>query len=160
MSHVPVLLRQVTNALLEVGGCRAFLDCTFGGGGYSKAVLEALPSLERLYVLDRDAVAMGMAEELARSHRLGRKIIPIHGKFTQLQNLLPPALRLDGAVFDLGVSSMQIDDPERGFSYLRDGPLDMRMSSDDDTCAADLVNSLDEAILANSFFAVRLKDFI
>jgi 16S rRNA (cytosine1402-N4)-methyltransferase len=119
--HQPVLLREVLGFLSPIPGGR-YLDCTFGGGGHSRAILEAAPNIE-LVALDRDP------ESLARSAALAGDY---SGRFTlRVQNFAnlgaEPGTGFDGVLFDFGLSSFQIDDPERGFSFRNDGPADMRM---------------------------------
>jgi len=145
MSHIPVLLAEVLQTLAPRAG-ESFLDGTFGGGGYSRAILEAAPCT--LWAMDRDAEAIARGAALAAAHP-GRLHL-IEGRFGDMLALLAErgVTQLDGVVLDLGVSSFQIDTPERGFSFRFDGPLDMRMGQAGPT-AADLVNTLPEAELAN-----------
>ena len=146
--HVPVMLREVLGALaMRDGG--VYADATFGGGGYSEAMLSAATCVVHAIDRDPDAIARGAA--LAR--RFPGRLHLIEGGFGTMLNLLEDAgvRELDGVVFDFGVSSFQIDDPERGFSFRFDGPLDMRMSRSGPT-AADLVNHLPEAELADIIY--------
>ena len=142
--HVPVLLAEVLEALAPLEGAR-ILDGTFGAGGYSRALLEAGASV---IAVDRDPSVLPHAERLGAD-------FPDHftfvaGTFSELDELAGGPV--DGVVLDIGVSSMQLDQAERGFSFMKEGPLDMRMSSGGES-AADLVNQLDEAVLANLLFA-------
>ena len=125
-----------------------YLDGTFGGGGYTRAILSVSP--RRLVGLDRDpeAVARGRALE-----RESAKFTMLEGCFgNMVEHLAEIAIdQLDGIVLDIGVSSQQIDDPERGFSFAKDGPLDMRMAADGET-AADVVNGADERTLASIIY--------
>jgi 16S rRNA (cytosine1402-N4)-methyltransferase len=119
--HQPVLLREVMGFLSPVSGGR-YLDCTFGGGGHSRAILEAADDVE-VVALDKDPEAVVRAEELSAA---------FPGKFTlKVLNFADLAsvarVGFDGILFDFGLSSFQIDDPERGFSFRTDGPADMRM---------------------------------
>jgi 16S rRNA (cytosine1402-N4)-methyltransferase len=119
--HQPVLLREVLGFLSPVSGGR-YLDCTFGGGGHARAILEAAPNIE-VVALDRDPEAVSRAAEISED---------FPGKFTlRIQNFSElasvAAEGFDGVLFDFGLSSFQIDDPERGFSFRADGPADMRM---------------------------------
>lgn len=145
MTHIPVLLTEVLQHLAPQAG-EVILDGTFGGGGYSRAILEAAPCT--LWALDRDAEAIARGAALAAAHP-GRLHL-IEGRFGDMLALLAArgVTELDGVVLDLGVSSFQIDTPERGFSFRFDGPLDMRMGQTGPT-AADLVNTLPEAELAD-----------
>ncbi len=145
MTHIPVLLTEVLQHLAPQAG-EVILDGTFGGGGYSRAILEAAPCT--LWALDRDAEAIARGAALAAAHP-GRLHL-IEGRFGDMLALLAArgVTELDGVVLDLGVSSFQIDTPERGFSFRFDGPLDMRMGRTGPT-AADLVNTLPEAELAD-----------
>lgn len=145
MSHIPVLLDEVLEHLAPQAGA-VILDGTFGGGGYSRAILEAAPCT--LWALDRDPEAIARGAALAAAHP-GRLHL-IEGRFGDMLALLAArgVTQLDGVVLDLGVSSFQLDTPERGFSFRFDGPLDMRMGRSGPT-AADLVNTLPEAELAD-----------
>lgn len=147
MAHEPVLLEDMVAALRPDVG-QLCLDATFGGGGYSQAILAA--SSCRLIGLDRDPQAVERGRALSA---VNPNFEMIAGRFSQIQTLLAQRgiQALDGIVADIGVSSFQLDDSERGFSFLRDGPLDMRMSSAGET-AADIVNHWDEADLVSLFF--------
>ncbi|MBS7813546.1 16S rRNA (cytosine(1402)-N(4))-methyltransferase RsmH [Roseococcus pinisoli] len=145
MTHIPVLLDEVLEHLAPRSG-EVLLDGTFGGGGYARAILEAAPCT--LWAMDRDPEAIARGAELAAAHP-GRLHL-IEGRFGDMLAHLSEAgvAALDGVVLDLGVSSFQIDTPERGFSFRFDGPLDMRMGRTGPS-AADLVNTLAEAELAD-----------
>lgn len=142
--HVPVLLAEVLAHLAPRKG-RTYLDATFGGGGYTEAILAAAPCT--VFALDRDPDAIARGAALAARHP-GRLHL-IEGRFGDMVALLEAegVTALDGVVFDLGVSSYQLDEAPRGFSFRADGPLDMRMGRAGPT-AADLVNTLDERALA------------
>jgi 16S rRNA (cytosine1402-N4)-methyltransferase len=143
LAHVPVLLAEVITALAPRDGA-LYLDGTFGGGGYSEALLQAAQC--RVVALDRDPSAVRLGDALAA--RYAGRLSVIEGRFGDMERLLQPrdVLRLAGVALDLGVSSPQIDDAARGFSFRGDGPLDMRMGSSGQT-AADLVNGAGEAEL-------------
>jgi 16S rRNA (cytosine1402-N4)-methyltransferase len=145
--HVPVLLEPLIEAILPVSG--VWLDGTLGAGGYTRALLEA--GADRVIGVDRDPDAMARAAVLADEY--GDRLILSEGRFSELDAIAEAAGcgPLDGVVLDIGVSSMQIDDPGRGFSFQKDGPLDMRMEQSG-LSAAELVNGLSEADLADILF--------
>ena len=140
--HIPVLLRPILEAAAPVSG--DWLDGTFGAGGYAKGLLDA--GANTVTALDRDPAVHQMAAEWVADY--GDRLRLVEDVFS---NLDQHAQDLDGVVLDLGVSSMQLDQPDRGFSFLRDGPLDMRMSQHGPS-AADLVNDMDEGDLADLLF--------
>lgn len=141
--HIPVLLRPLLEAISPVRG--VWLDGTFGAGGYARGLLEA--GAERVIGVDRDPSVFAMAQDWAPAY--GARLRLVEGTFSGLD--AHAGEPLDGVVLDLGVSSMQIDRPERGFSFQKDGPLDMRMG-DQGPSAADLVNTAAEAELADILF--------
>jgi len=145
--HDPVLLDEVLTAL-AVRADGVYLDATFGVGGYSRAILAA--GAGRVLATDRDPAAVERGRALARSWP---NFTMIEGRFGDAAALLGAqgVTRLDGAVFDLGVCSTQLDDAARGFSFTRDGPLDMRMSGDG-LSAAEVVNRTDETTLASILY--------
>ncbi|NWH08426.1 MAG: 16S rRNA (cytosine(1402)-N(4))-methyltransferase RsmH [Alphaproteobacteria bacterium] len=147
-AHIPVLLDEVLAALGPCDG-GIFVDGTFGRGGYTRAILQA--GAARVYAIDQDpdAIAAGRALEASAMGRL----VLMEGRFSEMEDLLAAQgiASVDGVVLDIGVSSPQLDDPMRGFSFQADGPLDMRMSRSGPS-AADLVNRLSEAELADLIF--------
>jgi 16S rRNA (cytosine1402-N4)-methyltransferase len=147
-SHISVLRDEAVAMLQPVDG-GVYLDGTFGGGGYSRAILDCAAC--RLYAIDRDPDAVARGEALASDYPGRFEIIP--GRISELSGML--AARevdaLDGAVFDLGLSSYQIDDPARGFSFRLDGPLDMRMGREGRD-AETIVNLCAESELADILF--------
>jgi 16S rRNA (cytosine1402-N4)-methyltransferase len=147
--HLPVMLAEVLETLAPRPG-GAYLDATFGGGGYAAAILGAARCT--LWAIDRDPDAIARGASLAA--RFPGRLHLLHGSFGNLLSLLSESgvTSLDGVVLDLGVSSYQLDDPARGFSFRADGPLDMRMGREGPT-AADLVNTLPEQELADILFA-------
>ena len=148
MSHIPVMLAEVLTAL-EPRDHERYLDATFGGGGYAAAILAHADCI--LWAIDRDPAAIARGAALAARHP-GRLHLT-QGNFGDMLALLDQGgvTALDGIVLDLGVSSYQIDEPERGFSFRHDGPLDMRMGQAGPS-AADLVATLPEAELADTLY--------
>lgn len=144
--HIPVLLQEVLSALCPHDG-GVYVDATFGNGGYTRAILDAAACT--VWGIDRDPSASARGEELAAAYP-GRFTL-VHGCFGDMAALLARfgVCEVDGVAMDLGVSSMQIDTAERGFSFRADGPLDMRMSKGEGPSAADVVNTADEAELAD-----------
>ncbi|MDB6182794.1 16S rRNA (cytosine(1402)-N(4))-methyltransferase RsmH [Paracoccus fistulariae] len=141
--HIPVLLKPLLRAVEPVSGI--WLDGTFGAGGYARGLLDA--GAGQVIGVDRDPLVFQMAADWAG--RYGDRLKLVEGTFSDLDQLAGQVL--DGVVLDLGVSSMQLDHAERGFSFLRDGPLDMRMQQDGPS-AADLLNSADEAVIADVLY--------
>ena len=146
-AHTSVMLSEVVDAVAP-GPSRLIIDGTFGAGGYSRAFLEAGAEV---LALDRDPTAAAFAAPLQASFD-GRFRL-VQGRFSDLDTILRDAGHevCHGVALDLGVSSMQIDEAERGFSFMRDGPLDMRMGTDGPS-AADLVNTSEQTELARIFF--------
>ena len=144
--HVPVMKDAMLSLIAPQDG-GVYVDGTFGGGGYSRALLEAASCV--VYGIDRDADALRAGDAL--SVRFGGRLILLHGRFSEMATLLAPyrVSAVDGIALDLGLSSRQLDDGARGFSFRFDGPLDMKMDRDDPgPTAADLVNGESEAELA------------
>ena len=146
MSHAPVLLHEAVAALAPKAG-DVIVDATFGGGGYTRALLEVADC--KVIALDRDpdAIARAVAFSRLSPWRLDAR----EGKFGELETLVPE--NVDGVALDLGVSSFQLDEPERGFSFRIDAPLDMRMSKQGPS-AADAVARMSEEALADAIWAL------
>jgi 16S rRNA (cytosine1402-N4)-methyltransferase len=154
--HLPVMLAEVL-ATLAPRDDAAYLDCTFGGGGYARAILEAAPRCT-LFAMDRDPDAIARGAALAT--RFAPRLTLIEGRFGDMLDHLAErgVTALDGVVMDLGVSSFQLDQAERGFSFRAEGPLDMRMEKSGPS-AADLVNTLPEAELADILYHLGEERF-
>jgi 16S rRNA (cytosine1402-N4)-methyltransferase len=146
MSHVSVLLQEVLE-IFQPLALRFFLDATLGAGGHSEALLKAHPELQRLTGIDQDPVARKIAVERLAAWPDKVQILPVN--FAQLPTL--GLSELDGILFDLGVSSMQFDQPEKGFSFMQEGPLDMRMDPSGPLTAAEIVNEWPEKELGRIF---------
>jgi 16S rRNA (cytosine1402-N4)-methyltransferase len=143
--HVPVMLNEVIESLSPRAGAH-YVDGTFGGGGYARAILESANC--RVLGIDRDPQAIARGRLMALSYE-GRMTLAL-GRYSEMDRLLSDAGEsgTDGVVLDLGVSSFQLDEAARGFSFRLDGPLDMRMSLEGPS-AADIVNTMDETELAH-----------
>lgn len=137
--HIPVLLDPLIEAVSPVSG--VWIDGTFGAGGYTRRLLEA--GADKVIGLDRDPMVFDMAKPWASSY--GNRLDMVETVFSKMDTVSDP---VDGVVLDLGVSSMQLDMAERGFSFMRDGPLDMRMGQSGQT-AAELINTADEGHIAD-----------
>lgn len=164
-NHVSVLLDETIQGL-NIREDGIYVDCTLGGGGHSGEIIKKLSSKGLLIGIDQDIEAINAAEE-----RL--KIYPnikfVHNNFLNIKNVLEELNipKVDGILMDLGVSSYQLDNGERGFSYMQDAPLDMRMDRDNDLTAYEVVNNYDKEQLTKVIynygeekFAPRIADFI
>jgi 16S rRNA (cytosine1402-N4)-methyltransferase len=150
VEHTPVLLPQVL-AALNIRASGVYMDATFGRGGHAGAILEKLVADGRLVCLDRDPVAVAEARKrFAGDNRVSVFMAPF-SSLAVCADSVAPGLKFDGILFDLGVSSPQLDDASRGFSFMNDGPLDMRMSQGEGLSAADVVNGASEAELIRIF---------
>ncbi len=148
--HTAVLLPQVL-AALNVRESGTYMDATYGRGGHAGAILEKLIAEGRLLCLDRDPLAIAEARaSFAGDPRVAIFLAPFSA-LGSCADQVQPGLQLDGILFDLGVSSPQLDDASRGFSFMHDGPLDMRMSKGEGASAADVVNGASEAELIRIF---------
>ena len=150
-AHVAVLYNSVIEALAPRDGGR-FIDATLGAGGHAAGILDASAPTGRLLGLDADPAALAIVSENLAHY--GERVLLVHSNFENLYAIAAAHgfASADGIVLDLGLSSMQLSDAARGFSFLTDGALDMRFNPDDETTAADLVNSLREKELANLIF--------
>lgn len=146
--HLPVLLEEVVDALAPVPG-ETHVDGTFGAGGYTKAILSK--GVARVFAFDRDPDAIQCGEALAASS--GGRLTLVPERFSRMRQALAArgVEQVDGVVLDIGVSSMQLDQAERGFSFQADGPADMRMSQEGES-AADFLNHADEAEIADVIY--------
>jgi 16S rRNA (cytosine1402-N4)-methyltransferase len=146
-AHTPVLLREAIEALnVRLGG--RYVDGTVGLGGHATAILEGAAPDGQLLGIDRDPEALAIAGE--RLARFGDAVVLVRGAFADIEAICREHgfVPVDGVLLDLGVSSMQLNRPGRGFSFQRDEPLDMRMDPDGELTAADIVNDYDERRLA------------
>lgn len=142
--HIPVMLNEVIQFLAPADG-QTYVDATFGNGGYTTAILEKANC--KVIAIDRDPSVEARAKEIKNIYP--NRFTFISGRFSELQTLVREPV--DGIVFDIGVSSMQLDDVERGFSFMREAKLDMRMSMEG-LSAYDIVNSTPEAELADLIY--------
>jgi 16S rRNA (cytosine1402-N4)-methyltransferase len=149
--HLPVLYKEIIHALQPKDGGR-YVDGTLGAAGHASGILEASAPNGLLLGLDLDPQALALARE--RLNIFGERAFIRQASYVAMDELLKELGwdGVDGIVLDLGVSSMQLNTPERGFSFINDAPLDMRFSPEQSTSAADLVNTLDEVELADIIF--------
>lgn len=149
--HFPVMSEEALFWVVQESG-RVYVDCTVGYSGHAEKILDASGPDSRLIGLDRDVVAITASRE--KLARFGNRALLIHGHFVDLkQHLSASGIdQVDGILFDLGVSSPQLEEPARGFSFQGDGPLDMRMDQSMIGTAADLINRWPEAQLADTIF--------
>ncbi len=150
MEHHPVLLKEVVDFLnIKPDGC--YVDGTLGGGGHATAILEKMNENGIYVAIDQDEAVLKKTAEKLRRFR--SKLFFVHGVFSDISSILENLniSSVDGVLLDLGVSSFQLDEAGRGFSFLRDGPLDMRMNPLNPETAADLVNELPEEELKKIF---------
>jgi len=149
MPHEPVMVPEVVS-LLEPSRGGLFVDCTVGMGGHARALLDG--GAARIVALDRDPAALVLAREALASY--GERVTLVHADYRELAQVLDAhgISTVDGALADLGVSSMQLDAEGRGFSFRRDEPLDMRMDQTHGPTAAELIRTVDEEELADVIF--------
>lgn len=148
--HVPVLLQEALDVLAPESG-KVYVDATLGAGGHAEALLEASGSDGVVYGIDQDPAALAIAKE--RLQKFGDRFQALTGNFSQIATLLPANAKpiTGGILADIGVSSMQLDTSERGFSFMKEAPLDMRMSPANPLTAADVVNTYSENDLVRIF---------
>lgn len=151
MYHRPVLLDEAID-LLKCEDKKLFVDCTLGGGGHTTEILEKSGPLGRVIAFDRDENAI--RESVERLKKFGDRVKFVHAQFSNSVDELKKLGidSVDGVLADLGVSSHQFDEANRGFSFQADAPLDMRMDATNETSAEDIINSADEKELADMFF--------
>ncbi|MEF7500018.1 16S rRNA (cytosine(1402)-N(4))-methyltransferase RsmH [Bacillus anthracis] len=157
-NHVTVLLKETVDGL-DIKPDGTYVDCTLGGGGHSSYLLSQLTEGGRLIAFDQDEIAIQNAKEKFSSY--GEQFITVKSNFRYLSEKLQELgiTEVDGILFDLGVSSSQLDTPERGFSYHHDAPLDMRMDQDAPLTAYDVVNSWSYEQLVRIFFQYGEEKF-
>lgn len=141
--HIPVMLKEVLD-YLNLSPGKVIVDATIGTGGHSKAILEAIVPGGKLIGIDRDSESLAVAKGRLREY--GSSCEFAHGNFADIDAILfgLNVKKVDGILFDLGISSYQLSDPVRGFSFQNEGPLDMRLDRDSYISAYDLVNNLNE----------------
>ncbi|MEG1399330.1 MAG: 16S rRNA (cytosine(1402)-N(4))-methyltransferase RsmH [Acinetobacter sp.] len=151
MSHISVLLHETVDGVLAGRDTGVFVDATFGRGGHTKLLLSKLDQNARVYAFDKDPQALAVAAQLEQEDS---RFKIIHASFADLQAELAKIgiTEVDGIMADLGVSSPQLDQAERGFSFMQDGPLDMRMDNSQGLTAAEWLLKIEEEKLANIIF--------
>lgn len=151
MSHISVLLHETIDALLAGRNTGTYVDGTFGRGGHTRLLLSKLDEHARVYAFDKDPQALAVAAELEQEDS---RFKIIHASFADLKDALAEVgiEQVDGVMADLGVSSPQVDQAERGFSFMKDGPLDMRMDNSQGPTAAEWLTQIEEEALANIIF--------
>ncbi len=146
--HLPVMREEVVTALRPRAGAR-FIDATFGGGGHTALLLESSAPDGRVVAIDADPEAQSRAEVIRASLDDPNRLVLVQANFSEISSVAEQHrfTDVDGILFDLGLSSFQLDDPERGFAFRTDGPLDMRMNPDTHPSAAELIATIDELSL-------------
>lgn len=145
--HKPVLLNEVLEALSSDSAVNCFVDCTLGGGGHLRAYLEKFERPKKIYAFDQDIKVLS---ETSKKFEEEVSIQFIHDNFSSFAQHIQ--LPVDRVLVDLGVSSFQLDDPERGFSFQKDGPLDMRMNTSKGQTASEWLSQVGEKELADTIF--------
>lgn len=163
--HISVLLNEVIEGL-NIKEDGIYVDCTLGGAGHSSEIVKAINSKGKLIGIDQDLEALKAAKEKLKAYE---NVIYVHNNFTNIESILNELEigNIDGILMDLGVSSYQLDNEERGFSYMKDAPLDMRMNREAELTAYDVVNGYSEGELyklirdyGEEKFASRIAKFI
>jgi 16S rRNA (cytosine1402-N4)-methyltransferase len=151
MQHVPVLSDEVIQFLDPKPGGR-FVDATLGAGGHTRAILDRTSPDGRLLAIDQDESALSSAKAMLES--FGSRVVFVHSNFRLLQRIAEAHgfMGADGVLADIGISSMMVDDASRGFSFMREGPLDMRMDRSQPLTAADIVNCYSEKEIADILY--------
>ena len=163
--HVPVLFNEVREAL-DIKPDGIYVDGTVGGGGHSSGICERLTEKGMLIAVDRDREALAAAEKRLEEYSCQKRFV--HANYSDVEAIAEAAGgKVQGILLDLGVSSYQLDNPERGFSYMQDAPLDMRMDDSDRLTAYDIVNSYSRDELTRMIreygeerWASRIAEFI
>ncbi|WP_420641868.1 16S rRNA (cytosine(1402)-N(4))-methyltransferase RsmH [Candidatus Leptofilum sp.] len=147
-SHIPVLYDEVLTLLRPQANGR-YIDGTLGAGGHAAGMLQKSAPSGRILVFDKDAEAIAFAQKQLAAY--GERVTYVHASYAEMGNLAPQHgfSEADGILLDLGLSSRQLDNAERGFSFMKEGPLDMRFDTSRGETAADLINNLEEAALAD-----------
>ncbi|MDG1906826.1 MAG: 16S rRNA (cytosine(1402)-N(4))-methyltransferase RsmH [Arenicella sp.] len=153
--HIPVLMREAVDAL-NIQGRGVFVDATFGRGGHTAEILKLLGSDGVLFALDRDPTAIALAEQRFADDV---RVKVVHTPFDQMRRVVGKDASVNGILMDLGVSSPQLDEAERGFSFMRDGELDMRMDSSMGETAAQWLARVEEADLVKVLFELGEEKF-
>jgi 16S rRNA (cytosine1402-N4)-methyltransferase len=150
-SHIPVLFDEVL-ALLQPQPNGRYIDGTVGAGGHTAGLLQKSAPSGRVLVFDKDAEALAFAQKQLKS--FGDRVTYVHASYAEMGRLAPQYgfTQVDGILLDLGLSSRQLDDARRGFSFMKEGPLDMRFDTSQGETAADLINNLEETALADIFW--------
>ena len=150
-SHIPVLFHEVL-ALLQPKANGRYIDGTVGAGGHTAGLLQKSAPSGRVLVFDKDAEAIAFAQNQLKS--FGDRVTYVHASYAEMGSLAPANNfdQVEGILLDLGLSSRQLDNAQRGFSFMKEGPLDMRFDTSQGETAADLLNNLDEATLADIFW--------
>ena len=155
--HIPVMVNEILEAL-KVGPGKIYLDGTIGGGGHTEAILTRAPDT-KIVGIDRDKEAIDRISKRLKSYIDEKRLSLIQGNFKEVATLLKEDTLFDGALLDFGFSSFQIDNPKRGFSFQKEGPLDMRMDQNQKLTAADLIQHLEEKEMADLFFTYGEERF-